>query len=305
MAAGLLARSPAAHPSPVSAVRETIVAGLDDPSTYPVLSEATVRAMAVIGGEDSSVNQLAAIVRPDAILTTAVIRTANSWVYRGTVPVNSVPAAILRLGQRECGRVVAAVGIQSLYHRLGPEARKGCEALHRHSVFVACLASSLNKAVGLGLEAAFTAGLLHDVGRIILCGKMPGRFREAGGFGNREDAGTIRRERELFGIDHPAVGYRFAVRNELPEPVVRAILNHHRPDEERFHPELVALVGVADVIANHVQREHNLAGLDLTDDPGYERLVGAGVEEARVRVKLPGVVKDAIRAARGMLRAAG
>jgi HD-like signal output (HDOD) protein len=120
----------------------------------------------------------------------------------------------------------------------------------------------------------------------------------------REDDGTIDAERTAFGIDHCAIGYQFATRNGLPDNVVRVTLNHHRPKEEHFQRDLVALVAVAENVANHVQREHNIAGYGLEACPHYEVLASGWKQkrENAFATALPAAVVQAIRDTRHMLK---
>jgi putative nucleotidyltransferase with HDIG domain len=301
----LLARHPAKKCPPASAVREAVLRDLDRPETYPTLSDTTVRAVALMACPDVSVSELAGIIRRDAFVTAAVLRRANSCAFRGSSAIREVSPAIVRLGLRECGKLVCTVGLRALYDRLDPGVRRACDALHRHSVFVACLAAQLNGTFDLGHSTlAFTAGLLHDVGRVIACAKAPGRFAAADPLDHCEDAGLLRREREQLGIDHCTIGHQFADRNRLPGEIARVILNHHRPEEETLKPELVGLVALADGVANFASREHRIAGYDPDTCPGFRTLSADWnfARKAGVRRRLPGVVVAALRETRTILK---
>ena len=152
---------------------------------------------------------------------------------------------------------------------------------------------------------AFTAGLLHDIGRVVLCVKCDGAIVTPPA--TREDDATPTTERATYGIDHCAIGYQLATRNALPEAVVRTTLNHHRPEEEQFHRDLVALVAVAERVCNHVQWKHNVAEYDLGACPRFE-VLSAGWPKKRedaFRAALASVTVSAIRETRQMLKAIG
>lgn len=300
----VLARRPsAADPPPLADnTRQAILADLERPDALPVLSATAARAVALLADPEVSPAELATLIRRDGVLAAAVLRRANSALYGGRRRVEDVHQAVVRLGVGECGRIVCAIGTRGVYDRVPAAARARCDGVHRHSLFVANLAAELARAAGRGTGGPeFAAGLLHDVGRLVILARSPDA--DLG-----DDAPDLpARERDELGIDHCAVGYQFAVKSGLPEGATRAILNHHRPDEEQLHQGLVGLVAAANGVAVHVERERNLTGYDPDACPGFE-VFEWGVEVDRrpaVRAALPGVVVHALKETRAMLRACG
>jgi putative nucleotidyltransferase with HDIG domain len=201
--------------------------------------------------------------------------------------------------------MLCTMGVRAMYNRCPPAVQKRCDAVHRHSLFVAHLATGLNRVACLGFGGVeFTAGLLHDIGRVIIGVKSP---PDAAPPPAGADADCLNAEREQYGIDHCAVGYQFATRNNLPEPLVRAILNHHRPDDEQLQRKLVSLLAVANRVAHHVQREHNIAGYDLDKCPFLPVLAydWSGEKEDAFRRAVPATVVRALKDTRHMLKAFG
>jgi putative nucleotidyltransferase with HDIG domain len=300
MTASLMFRE---QPAPTT-VRQTVLADLGWLESYPTLSDTAVRVMTMAEREDVSVAEVATVVRRDGVLAARLLRVANSCAYRGKVEVDDVQPAVLRIGLQECTRLLSAMGLKGIYERCAPAVRERCEALLRHSLFVARLSAGLAR---LGAVCppgpAFTAGLLHDIGRIVLCVKCDGTVADPPLV--REDDTTTATEREVYGIDHCAIGYQFATRNNLPENVVRVTVNHHRPEEERFQRTMVALVAVAECVANHVQYKHTIADYDLKECPRFAVLSqewGRKREDA-FRTGLAGATVQAIRDTRRMLKA--
>jgi putative nucleotidyltransferase with HDIG domain len=285
-------------------VRRTVLADLGWLESYPTLSDTALRVMTMAEREDISVAEVASVVRRDGVLAARLLRVANNCVYRGKVEVDDVQPAILRIGLQECTRLLSAMGLKGVYERCPAPVRERCEALLRHSLFVARLAAGLAR---LGAVCppgpAFTAGLLHDIGRIVLCVKCDGTVADPPTV--REDDSTPGTERDVYGIDHCAIGYQFATRNNLPENVVRVALNHHRPEEEHFQRTMVALVAVAENVANHVQWKHTVADFDLGECPRFAVLSlewGPKREDA-FRTGLAAATVQAIRDTRRMLKA--
>jgi HD-like signal output (HDOD) protein len=273
--------------------------------SFPVLSDTTVRALAAINDPDSTLGDLAEVIRRDGVLATAVLKLANSAAYRGRYPIETLTQATSRLGMRGCQQVVASVGVRATFRAPTPEVGAACDALLRHALFTGALAARLNAAAGFGFRGEeFTAGLLHDIGRVILCARAPKAFARIDPLTFRECAATPARERELLGTDHCEVGLRFARANSLPQPIASVIQHHHTPEATPDNPLLVALVAVADALANHTQRERKLTTFRLDALPEFARLravADAGAVRG-VRKAISPAVVAALRETRSMLR---
>ena len=170
MPSTLLIRVPSAVTQPPvrAAVRQTILENLESADSYPPLSDTTIRAMAMLNEENPSMQEVAGIIRRDAVVVSAVLRIANSCMYRGKSSVGDIQKAILRIGMKECGKIVCSIGLKAMSSSCTPEVRNRCDVLHKHSLFVATLASHINRVAKLGFTGIeFSAGLLHDIGRVV------------------------------------------------------------------------------------------------------------------------------------------
>ncbi|MCS6864860.1 MAG: HDOD domain-containing protein [Gemmataceae bacterium] len=297
----LFRRQPAAVVIPTT----ELLRDLTKVESLPTLSDTSLRALQLIHNPHTTLADVTEVVRRDGILTAGILKLANSLAYRGKYPTEDVGKAILRLGLNGCRQVIAAVGVSSVFKHRWPHVEEACEVLLRHALFTAILASRLNKAAQLGFQGEeFTAGLLHDVGRIIIGTRVPHWFSQLEVLSFHEDAETLARERKWLRIDHCYVGAEFAKANRLPDSVTSVILHHHEPESEKRYPVLVALVAMADALANHVQRDHKVTNLRV------EQLRGVGVLAQRVGTDacqalaeaIPTTVVGALRETRAMLR---
>ncbi|HEY1186841.1 MAG TPA: HDOD domain-containing protein, partial [Gemmata sp.] len=278
---------------------------LDRADTYPTLSETTVRVMSMANRPDVSVAEVAALVRRDGVLAAGVLRAANSCAIRGAKEIEDVQPAVLRMGLHECCKLLSAMGVKNVYNRCSVAVQERCDVILRHSLFVARLASGISLEMGIGQPGpAFTAGLLHDMGRLVACVKCPEDSTAAALVTADETAETLRTECAVWGLDHCEIGHQFATRNKLPETVAQTMLNHHRPADEEKHRELVALVAVTERMAAHVQRKHNIAGYNLVACPFFPVLARGWTPRraAEFHKALPGAVVQAMRDTRTMLK---
>jgi HD-like signal output (HDOD) protein len=304
MPATLLTRPPADRPPRALAAR-LVVTDLDRVDTYPTLSDTTVRVLAMVNSSDASVAEVSSIVCRDGVVAAAVLRAANTCAIRGAKPIEEVRQAVLRMGLQECCKLLSTMGVKNVYNRYPAAVQERCDVVLRHSLLVARLASGISTAATVGQPGpAFTAGLLHDIGRVVIgvkCGDDAGAHDLVTG---EETEAVLKAERDYLGTDHCAVGGQFAARNKLPEGLVRVIEGHHRPADEDAHRELVALVAVADRVVNHAQRKHNVSGYNLAACPHFPALSRGwtAARAAALHKALPGLVVQAIRDTRALLK---
>jgi len=250
-----------------------ILRDLDRLETIPVMSDSAVRAMALMNDPMAKISSIADLVRRDTILAAATLKLANTWAFRGKKAIEDVHQAVMRLGLRECGKIITAVGMKNLYSKHDPIVLRQCDSLVQHSFFTACVATGLNRLLQLGFGGEeFTAGLLHDIGRVVLCVKVPIRFLRAEMLDFSEDQDFLAKEREHYKTDHCAIGAVFASKNNLPPAVSEVVSFHHEIGKAREHTNLVALIAMADRLANHAQREHRITDYKLEECPGYQHL---------------------------------
>jgi putative nucleotidyltransferase with HDIG domain len=281
-----------------------VIAELDKLESLPHLSDTAVRAMALSNNPDASLSDLADVIRRDGVLTAAALKMANSVVYRGSSEVTDVRQAVCRLGMRGCGAVVSAAGMRNIYAKLPPAVRTPCENILRHSLFVGGLSVAVARFLRLTLNGeAYTAGLLHDIGRVVMCVHSPDAYAATAG-GSDADPSARRRERDLFGTDHCAVGMLFTVKNALPLRIGKAIQHHHDPDAESDVRPLTGVIALADSVANHLLEHRDLSRFPLDTDPAFAVLRRLVVSEraAALQVELTRLVVGCVREARAMLK---
>lgn len=305
MSATLLVRPPVGERPSRLAPGKLTVTDLDRADTYPTLSDTTVRVLAMVNNSDVSVAEVAGIVRRDGVIAAAVLRAANSCAIRGGKAIEEVQQAILRMGLAECCKLLSTMGVKNVYNRYPAAVQERCDAVLRHSLLVARLASGISKEMSIGVPGpAFTAGLLHDIGRVVIGVKCPDDARAAALVTGEETDGILAAERDYLSTDHCAIGGQFAVRNKLPESILRVIEYHHRPADEVTHRELVALVAVADRIINHAQLKHNVTGYNPVTCPHFPTLSRgwAPTRAAAFHKALPNLMVQALRDTRTMLK---
>lgn len=192
------------------------------------------RLAGIVGDPNAGVNDVAQVLEFDQALTANLLRLANSAWSGSSRKLETVRDAVLRLG---VGRVLELVVGSRV---AGPMSRKcdgyalGEHELWRHSVAAALAAERLGKYAEQPIPAsAFTASLLHDIGKLILNRHLkPDVVAELQRIVKEEKVSYLEAERRVLGIDHAEIGGAVARHWQFPETLVSAIEHHHDPNVE-------------------------------------------------------------------------
>ncbi len=217
----------------------------------PFIATRVIRA---VDDPKTTGNVLAAIIETDPGITAWVMRVTNSAAYGRQRKVTSLPQAVTLLGFNELKNLVISASVRALYRTFGPVEKE----LWLHSV-AAGIASRLiareaakTMAAKTLREAAFLAGQMHDVGRLIIRTKMP---QEYNAIEERSvELGGVGAEEEVLGYAHTDVGSLIMQRWNMPNVIEAAAFYHHDLEMCEMlaaeHVSLVACVILADELAH-------------------------------------------------------
>ena len=192
----------------------------------PVLPPAHGRALELLGDDDAELDELAAVVSSDPSMTLAVLRAANSAASASRARIEAPYEAVVRLGLGSTRRLIAARVLEATFPDPDAAGVNG-DQLWEHLIACAMLAEAATGERQLK-SAAFTAGLLHDIGRLALAAARPEAYaRVAEAVGKRVE--PLRAEQLLLRTDHQEFGARVATEWDLPLPIRDVIENHHGP----------------------------------------------------------------------------
>ena len=182
---------------------------LDEIGSLPTLSQTVRRVQEAVGREDVGVADVAAIIEHDPPLTANVLKLANSAAYGFRNEVNDIYRAATLLGLRETESVVISSAVISVAES---SEHFDYQAYWDDAMFGGLAARAISEAVGRHIDgAAFTAGLLHDIGRFALSRAASGRYSKVSK--RLRGEGLLKAENEHLGIAHHEAGYVLAQRN--------------------------------------------------------------------------------------------
>ncbi len=224
---------------------------LDRIDSVPMLPELVGKILTMMDDPQVSAYHLANVVSKDQSLVSSILRIVNSAYFGLLWRISSVSQAVVLLGFRTIRNLVLAT---SVMNSLGGQARAGSfdrTGHWRHSI--ACAAATAlmaRKWKKKQVEEAFLAGLIHDIGRVIMDQHFPEEFEEALALADAENKPLLQAEEQIFGLTHAEIGRHVAQKWSFPDEIVAAIRGHHGPGPDDDWQDLAALVHVADVLAH-------------------------------------------------------
>ena len=231
--------------------RDELFARLRTVDNLPTISQVLAELMSRLGTLNHNASDLADIIVRDPSLAARFLRLANSAYYGLPCQVRDVTHALVLLGEQEVYKMVATVSVFSSLASGGSQMTHRREQFWMHSVSCAVLANLLDKVLNLNNEgAAYTAGLLHDIGKVVLDQVFPREYAACLQLAESRGCSAWEVEEELLGADHCEVGAWLAERWNLPPEICETIRSHHRFNEALIHRELVGVVAFADVLSH-------------------------------------------------------
>jgi putative nucleotidyltransferase with HDIG domain len=195
---------------------------LADIPPFPIVA---IKALQVISSETGQLQELSDLITSDAGISAEILRMANSARFSTRVEVKSVFRAIHMLGlERIKGLVVTAAMKSYLRGSLEVPSLRAC---WRHSLACAVIAEMLARVGLLESDVAYTAGLLHDIGRLALVAGYPTMYANFLARAEAQPCDALQCERDLFGIDHCQQGRLLVSAWKLPAMFADIAARHH------------------------------------------------------------------------------
>lgn len=212
------------------------------PSIFYEINEA-------LSDPESSVTHIAALVDKDTALAARLLKLANSAFYGFPTRIDSILKAVTLIGVRQLNILVLGIYATAAFKNISA-VYIDMQSFWKHSLACGIVARILSSyRVSQITETFFLAGLLHDVGRLVLISSLPDLRVEAFRRANRTQAILTGVEESVFGFNHAHLGGLLGEKWNFPKLLENAIRYHHRPMESET-PFEAAIVHVADVVAN-------------------------------------------------------
>lgn len=220
------------------------------PTTY-------ARLDALISDPDSAIDDISAVINTDPALTTRLLKIVNSPFYGFPSQIKTISRAITIIGTRELTHLVLATSVMNAFRGI-PSNLMDMDTFWRHSLACAITAKYLAEATHQNQpEQYFIAGLLHNIGSLVLYQSVPELAREAINSARFGHEVLHEAEKRLIGFDHGEVGAALIQSWRLPESLAVVARYHHAPSSAPQPAIDVNIVHIADVLVSSVPFGHN------------------------------------------------
>jgi len=229
----------------------------------PALLPKLAQALCDINNTD--VHEVVDIIMFDSSLTAKLLQIANSAYFGSAEPLTNVGDAISRIGYDTVYLLAASITGDSC---LRPAPGTGLDAvlLWKHSVTTAFGAQRVARTAGQDGNVAFTAGLLHDLGKVVFAGKHGKDYTSMFNPAKRDSLSLIEWENGQYGCNNAEVGAALLEQWKLPAPIVNSVRFHHRPSAAGEGAPLAACVCLGNILSRALEQPSfalNLANPDL------------------------------------------
>lgn len=221
--------------------------------SLPAMPAVALELLQTLSGGDPDVDALASRIARDQAITARVLRVANSPFYGLQMRVGSIHDAIVVLGFSAVRSLVLTSAVVTTLPA-GKCAGFSADRFWRHVLGTAVAAQALARPLRRKPESLFIAGLLHDIGRLVMLSANPEGFARVIQIAAERDCHLVDVEAEIFGCDHTAVGAAIAQHWNFPADIVEALAFHHNP-AQTAPGSLAAIIHYADGIAKALDLE--------------------------------------------------
>jgi putative nucleotidyltransferase with HDIG domain len=233
---------------------------VEEIGALPTLPEIPTRIFQLVADKGSSMEDVSKIIERDPSLTANILKIANSPYYGMRQKVASLQLALTVLGLNEIINIITSISIVRMF----PSSKRANSfdriSFWRHSFGCATAARMLSRDMRFNTQGVdFVAGLLHDIGKLIIDQHFHSKLTAIRKLKEEEDATELEAETSSIGVDHATLGSWLAQKWDLPAVLVESITYHHSPldvlalAQPSRQPALTAIVHLSDILSHEPQ----------------------------------------------------
>lgn len=212
-----------------------------------------IKLTELIDNPRASYSDIAQVIARDTALSARLLKIANSSFYSFPSKIDTITQAITIIGTRQLCDLVLATSVLKIFRKI-PKDLVSMNSFWRHSI--ACGLAARTIAVYRrepNVERFYIAGLLHEIGRLVIFENLPDLARKAIEIHESTHKLLHHAEQEVIGFDHAAVGGAVLKEWRLPDNLVETVAFHHQPLEAKGYPIETAIIHFADILACAMQ----------------------------------------------------
>lgn len=234
------------------------------------LPEIYIRVSQILEDQNHNAKQLGDIISHDPALTARILRIVNSAYYSLAAKIELVSRAVSVIGEDDLRNLVLATSAVDTFKRI-PNQLVDIDLFWRHSVHTGIVSRLLSKHCNiLHGERLFVAGMLHDIGKLILYFKEPELSQQVLIAAAESDGQLYRSEQEIIGFTHGDVGAALIDAWQLSDTLREVAAYHHAPLKAKNYRMETSIVHIANCVVNAISPDVELDEHLLDDFPGFE-----------------------------------
>ncbi|HTP04412.1 MAG TPA: HDOD domain-containing protein [Nitrospirota bacterium] len=206
-----------------------------------------------INNPRTSISDITRVLTEDQGLTTRILKLANSPMFGFHKDVDTITKAVTIIGTQQLRDLALAISVIGVFKSI-PEDMINMTSFWEHSIscgIVARILATYRRETNV--ERFFVAGMLHDVGQLILCTRAPELIRDMIERSKESGKPHFAIQREELGFDHGDVGGGLLKRWRIPSIIAEPVTCHHAPSRANLYPIETAIIHTSDVIAQALQ----------------------------------------------------
>lgn len=234
------------------------------------IPQTALKILRMFKSRNKGIEEITGELAKDQVLSGKTLKICNSALFAGNKKIDSLKDAVLILGENMLIKSVIAAAVNTYLNQTGASGYSLCKGgLFFHAIGVATMAEKIAEKAGMAdLKSAYTAGLLHDVGKVVLdqyiCDRIPLFFRNIA-MGQKNFIDT---EKKILGITHSEAGALLARKWNFPQNLTDVILLHHAPEQAEKNQALIYTIYLANLI---LEKFHTGLELELTQTESFEK----------------------------------
>jgi putative nucleotidyltransferase with HDIG domain len=229
----------------------TFLKKLDRIPQLPTLPTVALKLNKMLGDQEASIKELSKMVEHDQAMVSRILRLVNSAFYGSRSTINNIPHAVILLGFNTVRNAIVSVSVIDALSGKQSSEEFDITDFWKHSVAVALTSKNIAERTRLiPTDESFTAGLLHDIGKVVLWQFFPEDFGQVWASVHTDHLSFHEAEKKMLPVTHAEIGGHLAKKWALPDSLVDAITYHHDIIKDVSNLKLLTVVHMADTIVN-------------------------------------------------------
>ena len=244
------------------------------------IPQIALKILRLIHSDTSDIKTVTEEIRKDQVISARTLQLCNSVMFALPKKIESLDHALVMLGQHLLLKFVISAALNNFFSQIGLGYSLCKGGIYHHAIGTAIIAEKIAILSGrMEPSLAYTAGLLHDIGKVALdqfihCG-FPLFYREL----NKGEKNFTEVEKQVLGTDHTEVGAELALKWSFPESLIETIRHHHHPENAAQHSALVHIVYLADLLMSRFHTRLELERLNTDTLAARLEVLGWSVSE--------------------------